>query len=414
MKSHVATADQLLGTMLQQFWALEEPPEKKHLTPDQEKCEKIFQETTTRGPDGKFIVKFPFKEDILTLGNSEAIALKRLSGVEARLARQPELRPQYEEFMEDYETQGHMEEIPGNDNNNKKATYLPHHPVVRTSALTTKLRVVFDASCKTDNGKSLNDQQLVGPVVQDDLVSQLTRFRLHKVAINGDIAQMYRQIWIHPDQQDYQRILWRRRPEDQIVSFRLKTVTYGTASAPWLATRCLNKIADEIQDSQPRAAEIIRSEFYVDDLLSGADSIKEAMEIQEEVNQVLQSYGFPLRKWASNEPYVIDAIKGDSTQPAYPVNPDSIVKTLGMKWDRLTDTLSFKVKLTGICSSCLPSGKRRRKSPHQYHGGQNSSSTTQDSVSATPGTTRSSSIGSACGTCEDSVEETKYSSPLLE
>ena len=93
VKSHVATSDQLLGTMLQQFWRVEEPPEKKHLTPEQEKCEKIFEETTTRGPDGKFTVKFPFKEDIPELGKSKAVALKRLSGVEARLSRQPELRP---------------------------------------------------------------------------------------------------------------------------------------------------------------------------------------------------------------------------------------------------------------------------------------------------------------------------------
>ena len=104
--------------------------------------------------------------------------------------------------MHDYEKQGHMEEVPVQHDTNEEVTYLPHHPVVRASALTIKLRVVFDGSCKTDNGKALNDQQLVGPVVQDDLCSQLMRFRLQKVAIYGDIAAMYRQIWIHPDHQD--------------------------------------------------------------------------------------------------------------------------------------------------------------------------------------------------------------------
>ena len=44
--------------------------------------------------------------------------------------------------MNDYEAQGHMEEVP----HDEEATYLPHHPIIRTTVLTTKLRVVFDAS----------------------------------------------------------------------------------------------------------------------------------------------------------------------------------------------------------------------------------------------------------------------------
>ena len=118
--------------------------------------------------------------------------------------------------------------------------------------------------------------------MQDDLCSILMRFRLHKIAINGDIAAMYTQIWVSPDQQDYQRILWRRKPQDSVSAFRLKTVTYGTASAPWLATRCLNQIAEDVKDINPRAAAIIRSDFYVDDILSGANTIEQASAIQEE------------------------------------------------------------------------------------------------------------------------------------
>ena len=122
-------------------------------------------------------------------------------------------------------------------------------------------------------------------------------------------------------------------------------MTYGTASAPYLATRCLIQIADDIQASNPHIAEIIRSDFYVDDLLSGADSIEEAAHIQEEVMHILQSYGFPLRKWASNENDVLDKLKSNETQAEFLTNPDAEVKTLGLKWNRETDCLGFKVKL---------------------------------------------------------------------
>ena len=206
---NLATVEAPLDQLLHRFWAVEEPPaaEKKHLTEDERKCEAIFQTTTTRGEDGKFIVKIPFKDEQPNLGKSRTIAMKRLSGVEARLSRVTGLRQQYEEFMDEYEKEGHMTEITEEDPKQEEATYLPHHPVIRQTALTTKLRVVFDASAKTENGHALNGEQLVGPTVQDDLVSIFMRFRLHKVAINSDIKAMYRQIWITPEQRDLQRIL---------------------------------------------------------------------------------------------------------------------------------------------------------------------------------------------------------------
>lgn len=96
------------------------------------------------------------------------------------------------------------------------------------------MRVVFDGSCKTTGGRSFNDIQLVGPVVQDDLFSILLRFRYNAFVVTGDIEKMYRQIERH-----LQLILWRDKSTQPIKIFQLNTVTYGTASAPFLSTRCL-------------------------------------------------------------------------------------------------------------------------------------------------------------------------------
>ena len=64
------------------------------------------------------------------------MAVKRLQGQEARLGKSHDLLAQYADFMKDYLDQGHMEEAttdpPG-------ASYLPHHAVVRTTALTTEI-----------------------------------------------------------------------------------------------------------------------------------------------------------------------------------------------------------------------------------------------------------------------------------
>ena len=38
-----------------------------------------------------------------------------------------------------------------------KKHYIPHRGVIRQTSETTKLRIVYDASCKVDNEVSLND-----------------------------------------------------------------------------------------------------------------------------------------------------------------------------------------------------------------------------------------------------------------
>jgi len=116
--------------------------------------------------------------------------------------------------------------------------YLPHHVVFKSSSSTTRTRVVFDGSCRSSNGLFLNDTLLVGPI-QRDLYSIVLRFRTYQIAFTADIAKMYHQVRIHEDGRTLQRLLWRRSAEEPLGTYELSTVTYGSASAPYLATRCL-------------------------------------------------------------------------------------------------------------------------------------------------------------------------------
>ncbi|KAH8314943.1 hypothetical protein KR074_005690, partial [Drosophila pseudoananassae] len=80
----------------------------------------------------------------------------------------------YVEFMEEYESLGHM----STTSNNVLATphyVIPHQCVLRPQSTSTKLRVVFDASCKTSTHKCLNDLLMVGPTIQEELYSILLR-----------------------------------------------------------------------------------------------------------------------------------------------------------------------------------------------------------------------------------------------
>jgi len=173
-----------------------------------------------------------------------ASAERRMHAIESRLEKQQELKAQYHEFMKEYEELGHVDPVKSLQPN-QPCYFLPQHAVLKETSTTTKTRVVFDESAKISSGLSLNDILQVGLTVQPDLYSLVLRFRTHQVCFKAEITKMYRQVTVHPQDRYLQMILWRYSIEEHIQEYQLNTVTYGTASAPYLATRCLKKFADD-------------------------------------------------------------------------------------------------------------------------------------------------------------------------
>ncbi|XP_058827620.1 uncharacterized protein LOC131687546 [Topomyia yanbarensis] len=337
-----STAD--LQELLARFWELETCHVNSTHSVEETACEELFERTTVRDAEGKFVVTLPRKEfAIARLGESKNIAHKRFLNLERRLDANLELKAMYREFIHEYLLMGHMKEII-DESCDDPVYYMPHHAVLKPDSTTTKLRVVFDGSCRTSSGISLNDTLMVGPVVQDDLISIITRFRLHRFALVADVAKMYRMVRVQPSDQHLQRILWRESPEEPIKIFELTTVTYGTASAPYLATKCLTKLGKDSESTHPIAARVIQEDFYVDDMLSGADSIEEANALISEVTQVTNSAGFTLRKWNSNSAKLLSRLPKNLRDERSTLELDSsssTVKTLGLRWDTSSDSFCF-------------------------------------------------------------------------
>ncbi|XP_011858580.1 PREDICTED: uncharacterized protein LOC105556118, partial [Vollenhovia emeryi] len=333
-----------LDEQLTKFWEIEELGNNKILSQEETECEKHFVENIRRDQDGRFVVTIPFKGDPGELGESKTIACKRLISLERRLERNPDLKGSYTKFLSEYERLGHMSKV-FEEAEPEISYYLPHHCVIKSDSSTSGLRVVFDASSATDNGISLNKLQMVGPTVQEDLFSILIRFRIHPYILSADIEKMYRQVLVNPNQRALQRILWRPSNIDTIQTFELKTLTYGTASAPYLATRCLIQLANEVQPQLPEVAEVIRKDFYVDDLLTGTSTVEEAIRLRHEITRILGAAGFQLRKWASNDPAIIqDVPVKERNLNSIDFRSDGTTKTLGAVWKALSDSLTFTVK----------------------------------------------------------------------
>ncbi|XP_037827391.1 uncharacterized protein LOC119615458, partial [Lucilia sericata] len=219
--------------------------------------------------------------------------------------------------------------------------FIPHHCITKPDSSTTRLRVVFDASCCTTSGKSLNDILCVGPTLQDDIFTMLSRFRYHKYVLVADIAKMYRQVLVHNDDMQWQCILWRSNPSSPLIAYKLQTLTYGTSSAPYLAVKCLQQLASEMSDTFPLGAKVTLSDFYVDNLMTGGKSEDEVIEIKRQVVGLLKSGGFPLRKFASNSSNILLDIPNAEREEIVQLDNMDYIKTLGLKWSPKEDFFSF-------------------------------------------------------------------------
>ncbi|XP_074109295.1 uncharacterized protein LOC141534050 [Cotesia typhae] len=307
-------------------------------TVDDSLCEKHYQLNTTRDATGRYIVKLPFKVDNVEFGNSRQQAYKRFLSLQRRLNLNQQLKIEYNKVMQEYIDLGHMVFV---SNDQEPGYFLPHHPIIKTSSTTTKVRVVFDASAKSDKGISLNEVLLTGPTVQDNLFTILLRFRSYVYAMTSDIAQMYRQILVHPDHHKFQRILYYH--DDTISTFELQRVTFGVSAAPFLATRTINKLADDERYNFPNASTILKRDLYVDNLLTGTNSLSEILQLRDEIIQFVRKGGFELRQWASNHKHALDNFDQRTLDLDCAINDDPISKTLEVYWNSLTDEFIYTV-----------------------------------------------------------------------
>lgn len=221
---------------LRQFWEIEEIPQQTILSPAEQQCKEHFRTTHSRNSDGQYIVRLPFKRGPpIDIGESYEHAKRLLNSLQQRLSLNSILESKYTEFFREYEQLGHMSPVKSIADSSPQYVYIPHHPVVRDSSLTTRLRVVFNASSLTSNSTSLNDHLLQGPKLQTDLFAVILRWRQYRYVYAADIAKMYRQILIDRRDTDYQRILLFDSKTETSKPYQLLTVTHGTASAPYLA-----------------------------------------------------------------------------------------------------------------------------------------------------------------------------------
>lgn len=341
LSCHVSIEPQV-DVILHKFWEVEQPPKVSNpMSPDDIECERIYKNSVCRENSGRFMVSLPFKHNNPDFGDTYTQALRRFTHLESKLYKNPQLHTAYSNFLKDYMDQHFISEVPRDEYCSQSAYYLPHHCVLKPESVSTKIRVVFDASAKGSKGISLNDTLFSGPKLHQDLSAILLKFRTYPVCFIADIRLMYNQIKINPEHKNYQRFLWRPSSLEEVKEYTLDRVTFGVSSAPYLALRTIKELATIEQENHPLASQVLQESVYVDDCVSGAVSIQSALLLQSELITLLEKGCFELRKWASNEPALLAAVPSSHAQISFESEGPTYVKVLGLQWNPSLDVFTY-------------------------------------------------------------------------
>ena len=212
------------------------------------------------------------------------------------------------------------------------------------------MRVVYDASAKTkQDHKSLNENLYRGPIILPDLIGLLLRFRLPPIGVISDIEKAFLNVGLQAKDRDVTRFLWLNNTGSNLINnenlqvYRFCRIPFGIISSPFLLSATINYHLKQIGST---TAEQLQRDIYVDNLITGTQSVSEGHQLYTEAKQIFTTASMNLREWASNSEELMALI------PSHDRANSSDIKVLGICWRLKNDTLSVpgpsSEKLEGV------------------------------------------------------------------
>ena len=191
-----------------------------------------FRESVTRQDDGRYEVSIPWIPGSKLTTTNEQPSRRRLFNVNKKLVKDENLKREYEKIIEDQLDSGVIERVPERPTG-ERVYYMPHKPVVRQDASTTKVRMVFDASSKPHPmANSINECMFTGPPLQPLLWDIMVRTRMASNLLLADIQKAFLQIAVKEEDRDAFRFLFDRNGKEE--QYRFSRVPFGVEASPFL------------------------------------------------------------------------------------------------------------------------------------------------------------------------------------
>ncbi|XP_062710719.1 uncharacterized protein LOC115269391 [Aedes albopictus] len=342
-------SDESLHTAMKNYFALDSmgisKPEKKLLSVDDQRAMEILEAVTYR-KDGHYESGLLWKYDAVRLPDSKAMALRRWECLERRMEKDEELAGALRKKMFDYVQKGYVRKLTSEELKirHPREWYLPVFPVYNPNK-PGKLRLVWDAAA-TAHGISLNSVLLKGPDQLTSLLTVLIQFREYRVAVCGDIRDMFHQVLMREEDQHCLRFYWEGDIQGGAPNVYVMTVmTFGACCSPTTAQYVKNINAKRFEADFPQAVEAIVKKHYVDDMLASVETEEEAVKLAQDVKRIHAAGGFEMRNWLSNSLIVRESLQEDTSTEKYlgAEEENFTEKVLGLWWNTNTDCFTFKV-----------------------------------------------------------------------
>ncbi|XP_037292561.1 uncharacterized protein LOC119188794 [Manduca sexta] len=314
-------------------------------------------ENTSTLIDGKWQVGLPWKDNNCVMPDSLPTAVARLRGVELKMKKDKDYAHRYRERVQHLLSNNCAEELKNGKNSVPRIWYLPHFGVDNPNK--KKLRLVFDAAAKTSN-LSLNDYLLRGPDLLQSLFGIMLRFRENKIAVTGDIKDMFLRIKIRPEDQNALRFIFRDNPtekfspevQEPLKTYAMTSLIFGANCSPFIAQYIKNKNAQRFTSSMPTAVAAIHTQHYMDDYIDSLPDERTAIQLTKEITHIHAQGGFEIRNWNSNSKIVLDSLPketlGDAAVRFKTGQQNDGERTLGFIWIPEDDSLRFDLSFKKI------------------------------------------------------------------
>ena len=361
---------------------------------DQSSVHTEFREQLEKNPRGWL----PWKPNHPPLPTNEMGSRRRLENLVKRLKSNDRYHD-YDAIIQQQLDEGVIEVAPVEATGTE--FYIPHKAVVKNSADSTKLRIVYDASAKesrtspslndclnpgpslqnhlwsilvrsrflpvpltgdlekaflqvrikeSNTQLSLNDCLNPGPTLQNLLWSILVRARFLPVLLTGDLEKAFLQIRIKEEERDALRFHWKFPGSDDTVVYRFTRALFGLTCSPFLLGGVLNEHLKSWKERYPHLVEELQKGLYVDDLMTGGTTTTEVREKKTKAVEIFEDATFKLHKWHSN----VETLESDERNSKENVVDDhqstfakqqlgprhAETKLLGLPWNKKEDTLS--------------------------------------------------------------------------
>ena len=323
----------------------------------EERKELTLIEQSCKLKGNQWQISYPWKKDASLLPNNYEQVLKKLESTERRLLKNPKHAESYDMQIKEMETMGFARKLTQEEleSYNGPVHYISHHAVVRPEKKSTPVRIVFNSSA-TYKGHTLNDYWYKGPDLLNSLFGVILRFRENPVAVCADISKMYHRVTIPIYDQQVHRFLWRSLEEEREPDTYIKTVlTFGDRPSPTMAMVALRKTAELNAADEPKAAESIIKNTYMDDICDSVDTVNEADTLTKSIDNVLSTGGFKVKGWTSN------LSKQQHSQEVNIGDEEEDEKVLGVVWSPKEDKFLYKVNINTATSDEKSKGLTKRK-----------------------------------------------------